>query len=153
MTPKYLSWTSTGGDIPTEFSKHVSGPFAIPMACFIPERIDGFLAAEKNTRDSARERRNAPATEHHADGQAAGAIAAAVAEVRRASAAPGSGPRANAHCSTPGPSSTSRRSAMSPATAASGPRSNSRSSTHARARVGAVRARKAGQLRAVRLRS
>jgi hypothetical protein len=36
-------------DIPHEtFGQKGVGPFAIPFGCFIPEKLDGFLAAEKN---------------------------------------------------------------------------------------------------------
>lgn len=64
-------------DIPSEFSKHGSGPFAIPMECFIPETLDGFLAAEKNISQSRLANgatRLQPST--MLMGQAAGAMAA-----------------------------------------------------------------------------
>lgn len=35
-------------DIPHMFGERGNGPFAIPFECFIPEKIDGFLVAEKN---------------------------------------------------------------------------------------------------------
>ena len=35
-------------DIPQSWAQHGSGPFAIPFECFIPEKVDGFLPAEKN---------------------------------------------------------------------------------------------------------
>lgn len=64
-------------DIPTATSKKGSGPFAIPFECFIPEKIDGFLAAEKNISQSRLVNgatRLQPST--MLMGQAAGAIAA-----------------------------------------------------------------------------
>lgn len=64
-------------DIPSEFSKHGSGPFAIPFECFIPETLDGFLAAEKNISQSRLANgatRLQPST--MLMGQAAGAMAA-----------------------------------------------------------------------------
>lgn len=64
-------------DIPTATSKKGSGPFAIPFECFIPEKIDGFLAAEKNISQSRLANgatRLQPST--MLMGQAAGAIAA-----------------------------------------------------------------------------
>lgn len=64
-------------DIPTATSKKGSGPFAIPFECFIPETIDGFLAAEKNISQSRLANgatRLQPST--MLMGQAAGAIAA-----------------------------------------------------------------------------
>ena len=64
-------------DIPSEFSRRGSGPFAIPFECFIPEKVDGFLAAEKNISQSRLANgatRLQPST--MLMGQAAGAIAA-----------------------------------------------------------------------------
>lgn len=65
-------------DIPHEtFGQKGVGPFAIPFGCFIPEKIDGFLAAEKNisqTRLVNGATRLQPST--MLTGQAAGAISA-----------------------------------------------------------------------------
>lgn len=63
-------------DIPTPTAKKGSGPFAIPFGCFIPEKVDGFLAAEKNISQSRLANgatRLQPST--MLMGQAAGAIA------------------------------------------------------------------------------
>lgn len=60
-----------------EFGSHGTGPFAIPFECFIPEKIDGLLAAEKNISQSRLANgatRLQPST--MLMGQAAGAIAA-----------------------------------------------------------------------------
>ena len=67
-------------DIPREWGKG-SGPFAIPFECFIPEKIDGFLPAEKNlsqTRLVNGATRLQPST--LLMGQAVGAIAALAIE-------------------------------------------------------------------------
>lgn len=42
----------SAADFPGEFGTRGIGPFAIPFACFIPEKIDGFLPAEKNISQS-----------------------------------------------------------------------------------------------------
>lgn len=64
-------------DIPGDFGGKGSGPFSIPFDCFIPEKIDGFLPAEKNLSQS---RMGNGATRLQPStmlmGQAAGAIAA-----------------------------------------------------------------------------
>ncbi len=39
-------------NFPSSFGGHGIGPFAIPFGCFIPEKIDGFLPAEKNISQS-----------------------------------------------------------------------------------------------------
>jgi len=65
-------------DIPDErFGSRGIGPFAIPFECFIPERIDGFLPAEKNLSQS-RLANGATRLQPHTllMGQAVGAIAA-----------------------------------------------------------------------------
>lgn len=65
-------------DIPDErFGSRGTGPFAIPFECFIPERIDGFLPAEKNLSQS-RLANGATRLQPHTMlmGQAAGAVAA-----------------------------------------------------------------------------
>ncbi len=65
-------------DIPQNtFGERGVGPFAIPFDCFIPEKVDGFLAAEKNISQSRLANgatRLQPST--MLMGQAAGAIAA-----------------------------------------------------------------------------
>ena len=64
-------------DIPRKFGERGLGPFAIPFRCFIPETIDGLLAAEKNISQSRLANgatRLQPSTLNM--GQAAGAIAA-----------------------------------------------------------------------------
>ena len=64
-------------DIPGKFGGKGSGPFSIPFRCFIPEKIDGFLAAEKNLSQSRMANgatRLQPST--MLTGQAAGAMAA-----------------------------------------------------------------------------
>ncbi len=65
-------------DIPQgTFGSRGTGPFAIPFECFVPERIDGFLAAEKNISQSRLANgatRLQPST--MLMGQAVGAIAA-----------------------------------------------------------------------------
>jgi hypothetical protein len=69
-------------DIPHEtFGQKGVGPFAIPFGCFIPETVDGFLAAEKNisqTRLVNGATRLQPST--MLMGQAAGAIAGLAAK-------------------------------------------------------------------------
>lgn len=65
-------------DIPDErFGSRGIGPFAIPFECFIPERVDGFLPAEKNLSQS-RLASGATRLQPHTllMGQAVGAIAA-----------------------------------------------------------------------------
>jgi hypothetical protein len=64
-------------DIPQKFGAHGKGPFAIPFESFIPEKIDGFLPAEKNISQS-RMGNGATRLQPHTMlmGQAAGAIAA-----------------------------------------------------------------------------
>lgn len=64
-------------DIPDKFGGHGSGPFAIPFESFIPEKVDGFLPAEKNISQS-RMVNGATRLQPHTMlmGQAAGAIAA-----------------------------------------------------------------------------
>jgi hypothetical protein len=64
-------------DIPNRFGARGTGPFAIPFECFIPERVDGLVAAEKNISQSRLANgatRLQPST--MLMGQAAGAIAA-----------------------------------------------------------------------------
>ena len=64
-------------DAPTAFGSHGEGPFPIPFECFIPEKLDGFLAAEKNFSQSRLANgatRLQPST--MLEGQAVGAIAA-----------------------------------------------------------------------------
>jgi hypothetical protein len=68
-------------DIPGKFGAHGLGPFAIPFECFIPEKVDGFVAAEKNISQSRLANgatRLQPST--MLMGQAAGAIAALAVE-------------------------------------------------------------------------
>lgn len=64
-------------DIPHKFGERGLGPFAIPFECFIPEKLDGFLPAEKNISQS-RMVNGATRLQPHTllMGQAAGAIAA-----------------------------------------------------------------------------
>jgi len=64
-------------EIPHKFGESGLGPFAIPFGCFVPEKIDGFLAAEKNISQS-RMANGATRLQPHTlnMGQAAGAIAA-----------------------------------------------------------------------------
>lgn len=64
-------------DIPEKFGGKGSGPFAIPFESFIPEKVDGFLPAEKNISQS-RMVNGATRLQPHTMlmGQAAGAIAA-----------------------------------------------------------------------------
>ncbi|MGV3663634.1 MAG: FAD-dependent oxidoreductase [Prosthecobacter sp.] len=64
-------------DIPDKFGSKGHGPFAIPFECFIPEKVDGFLPAEKNISQS-RMGNGATRLQPHTMlmGQAAGAIAA-----------------------------------------------------------------------------
>jgi hypothetical protein len=64
-------------DIPGAFGDHGHGPFGIPLESFIPETLDGFLAAEKNISQSRLANgatRLQPST--MLMGQAAGCIAA-----------------------------------------------------------------------------
>lgn len=78
MVERYLEMdVDRPEDIPTATVKKGSGPFAIPFECFIPERVDGLLAAEKNISQSRLVNgatRLQPST--MLMGQAAGAIAA-----------------------------------------------------------------------------
>lgn len=64
-------------DIPDKFGGHGHGPFSIPLECFIPEKVDGFLPAEKNISQS-RMGNGATRLQPHTMlmGQAAGATAA-----------------------------------------------------------------------------
>ena len=64
-------------DIPHAFGERGLGPFAIPFESFIPEKIDGFLPAEKNisqSRMASGATRLQPST--MMTGQAVGAVAA-----------------------------------------------------------------------------
>jgi hypothetical protein len=78
MTPQYLELDlDRADDIPAKFGAHGKGPFSIPFECFIPEKIDGFLAAEKNisqSRMASGATRLQPSTLNM--GQAIGVIAA-----------------------------------------------------------------------------
>jgi hypothetical protein len=77
-TPQYLELDLDGAkEISHDFGDHGIGPFGIPWECFIPEKIDGFLPAEKNISQSRLANgatRLQPST--LLTGQAAGAIAA-----------------------------------------------------------------------------
>ncbi|MEA3210851.1 MAG: hypothetical protein QOE70_3908 [Chthoniobacter sp.] len=78
MTPQYLELDlDRVEDIPDKFGGHGMGPFAIPFESFIPEKVDGFLPAEKNISQS-RMANGATRLQPHTllMGQAAGAIAA-----------------------------------------------------------------------------
>lgn len=81
MTPKYLEPDlDRTEDIPRSFGERGIGPFAIPLRSFIPEKVEGFLAAEKNISQSRLVNgatRLQPSTLNM--GQAAGAIAALAA--------------------------------------------------------------------------
>ncbi len=68
-------------DMPHKFGERGLGPFAIPFECFIPEKVDGFLPAEKNISQS-RMVNGATRLQPHTllMGQAAGAIAALAIE-------------------------------------------------------------------------
>jgi hypothetical protein len=83
MTPQYLELDlDHESDIPHgKFGDRGSGPFAIPFECFIPEKIDGFLPAEKNFSQS-RMANGATRLQPHTllIGQAVGAIAALAIE-------------------------------------------------------------------------
>jgi FAD dependent oxidoreductase len=76
--PKWLELDlDRAEDAPTAFGSHGEGPFPIPFECFIPEKVDGFLAAEKNFSQSRLANgatRLQPST--MLEGQAVGAIAA-----------------------------------------------------------------------------
>jgi len=80
-----LPWLEAGldhaEDIPHKFGERGLGPFAIPFECFIPEKIDGFLPAEKNFSQS-RMASGATRLQPHTllMGQAVGAIAALAIE-------------------------------------------------------------------------
>jgi hypothetical protein len=82
MTPEYLeAGLDRADDIPHGFGERGLGPFAIPFECFIPEKVDGFLPAEKNLSQSRLANgatRLQPST--FLTGQAAGAIAALAVE-------------------------------------------------------------------------
>lgn len=84
MTPENLEPDlDRAADMPTKFGERGLGPFAIPFRCFIPETVDGFLAAEKNISQSRMVNgatRLQPSTLNM--GQAAGAIAALAARQR-----------------------------------------------------------------------
>jgi hypothetical protein len=78
MQPRYLELDlDRAEDIPAKFGGHGKGPFAIPFESFIPEKIDGFLPAEKNISQS-RMGNGATRLQPHTMlmGQASGAIAA-----------------------------------------------------------------------------
>ncbi|HSI10482.1 MAG TPA: FAD-dependent oxidoreductase, partial [Chthoniobacter sp.] len=79
MSPPYLELDlDREADIPHgKFGERGIGPFAIPFECFIPEKIDGFLPAEKNLSQS-RMANGATRLQPHTMlmGQAVGAIAA-----------------------------------------------------------------------------
>lgn len=78
MTPQYLEADlDQESEIPHGFGQRGLGPFAIPFECFIPEKIDGFLPAEKNLSQS-RMANGATRLQPHTllMGQAVGAIAA-----------------------------------------------------------------------------
>jgi hypothetical protein len=78
MTPEYLEADlDHPQDIPHKFGERGLGPFAIPFESFIPEKIDGFLPAEKNISQS-RMASGATRLQPHTllMGQAVGAIAA-----------------------------------------------------------------------------
>jgi hypothetical protein len=78
MVPQYLEADlDHESDIPHKFGERGLGPFAIPFECFIPEKIDGFLPAEKNFSQS-RMASGATRLQPHTllMGQAVGAIAA-----------------------------------------------------------------------------
>lgn len=78
MTKPYLELDlDHESDIPDKFGGKGVGPFAIPFECFIPEKVDGFLPAEKNISQS-RMVNGATRLQPHTmlTGQAAGAIAA-----------------------------------------------------------------------------
>jgi len=78
MTPPYLELDlDRAREIPHKFGERGLGPFAIPFECFIPEKVDGFLPAEKNISQSRMANgatRLQPST--LLMGQAAGAMAA-----------------------------------------------------------------------------
>lgn len=78
MTPQFLELDlDHPEDIPHKFGERGLGPFAIPFECFIPEKVDGFLPAEKNISQS-RMANGATRLQPHTllMGQAVGAIAA-----------------------------------------------------------------------------
>ena len=78
MTARYLEpELDRAEDIPDKFGGHGAGPFSIPFESFIPEKVDGFLPAEKNISQS-RMANGATRLQPHTMlmGQAAGAIAA-----------------------------------------------------------------------------
>jgi hypothetical protein len=82
MAPPYLELAfDHESDIPHKFGERGLGPFSIPFECFIPEKIDGFLPAEKNLSQS-RMANGATRLQPHTllMGQAVGAIAALAIE-------------------------------------------------------------------------
>jgi hypothetical protein len=82
MTPPYLELAlDHESDIPHKFGERGLGPFSIPFECFIPEKLDGFLPAEKNFSQS-RMANGATRLQPHTllMGQAVGAIAALAIE-------------------------------------------------------------------------
>ena len=82
MSPPYLELDlDRESDIPDKSGGKGVGPFSIPFECFIPEKIDGFLPAEKNISQS-RMVNGATRLQPHTMlmGQAAGAIAALAIE-------------------------------------------------------------------------
>lgn len=82
MTAPYLELDlDREADIPDKFGGKGIGPFSIPFECFIPEKIDGFLPAEKNFSQS-RLANGATRLQPHTllMGQAVGAIAALAVE-------------------------------------------------------------------------
>ncbi|MEI9896182.1 MAG: FAD-dependent oxidoreductase [Chthoniobacter sp.] len=79
MTVQYLEpELDHASDIPHDkFGAKGIGPFAIPFECFIPEKIDGFLPAEKNLSESRMVNGATRLQPHTLNmGQAVGAIAA-----------------------------------------------------------------------------
>lgn len=82
MTKAYLELDlDHESDIPDKFGGKGVGPFAIPFECFIPEKIDGFLPAEKNISQSRMVNGATRLQPHTMNmGQAVGAIAALAIE-------------------------------------------------------------------------
>ena len=82
MNPPYLELDlDHEADIPQSFGERGVGPFAIPFGSLIPEKVDGFLPAEKNFSQS-RMANGATRLQPHTllVGQAVGAIAALAIE-------------------------------------------------------------------------
>jgi len=80
--PQYLEMDlDHESDFSSKFGGKGVGPFAIPFRCFIPEKVDGFLPAEKNLSQS-RMANGATRLQPHTlnMGQAVGAIAALAVE-------------------------------------------------------------------------